>query len=42
MHLLDAKPSAKDPVDKQGILQEAGEGKLDEDMHVYTVKYLMK
>lgn len=38
MHLLDAKPSAKDPADKQGILQEAGEGKLDKDMHTYMIK----
>lgn len=31
-------PVKKDPIVKQGILAEAGEGKLDNDRHMYTIK----
>lgn len=31
-------PVKKDPTDKQGILSEAEEGKLDNDRHMYTIK----
>lgn len=31
-------PMKKVPIDKQGILSEAEEGKLDNDRHMYTTE----